>query len=80
MADSNFEIRPGDIVSVTIPDPVVVDVVTVAGPQGASGAPGPSYTGVAWFFGEGPPGAIPGSKPGDYYTDSESGLVWKLGD
>ena len=40
------------------------------------------FTGVAWFWGQGEPDGkvIPGSKPGDQYTDTLTGNVYKLGD
>lgn len=77
MADM-FVIQPGSVVEVQV-DPAVVDVVTVAGPKGDTGPSGPSYDGVAWFFGEGPPGVIIGSKPLDRYMDVSDGTVYTLG-
>lgn len=68
--------------------PVLITAQPVPGPRGASGAsgpagpegpPGPSYEGVAWWYGEGPPGAIVGAKPGDYYFNSSSGEIFVLG-
>jgi hypothetical protein len=31
-----------------------------------------------WFTGSGPPGTIPGSKPGDLYLDTATGDVYLL--
>ena len=50
------------------------------GEQGEQGPPGPSYDGVAWWYGEGPPGTVVGSKPGDFYLDTTTGNIYKLGD
>lgn len=50
-----------------------------AGPQGLQGLPG-SFTGPGWWYGEGPPGTLVGSHPGDYYVDTSSGNIYKLGD
>lgn len=54
----------------------------VAGPQGAVGAQGPvGNTGVRgsqWYTGNGAPGAIGGSLPGDKYLDVVSGTVYDL--
>lgn len=93
MTASNFVINPGDTVAVVVgtPSPWVqvnvqppptAAVVAVAGPQGpvgASGTPGPSYEGVAWWFGEGEPGTIIGSKPGDFFLSTDTGLIYVLG-
>lgn len=49
------------------------------GPQGASGPPGPFYEGVAWFYGEGEPGTIVGSKPGDFFFSTDTGVIYVLG-
>jgi len=69
-------------VSVEVLNPPTVGVVQVQGPQGpvgASGAAGPAYSSPAWFFDEGPPGTIIGSKPGDLYLDLTDGTVYVLG-
>ena len=50
------------------------------GPTGPQGNPGPSFSGTAWWYGVGLPQTIIGSKPGDYYFDTVSGTVYKLGD
>lgn len=55
-------------------------VVTIAGPRGPRGEPGPAFTGTAWWYGEGEPGTIIGSKPGDMYVDTLTGIVYRLGD
>lgn len=92
MAD-NFVIEPGDVVDVIIDEaepivtvevtsPASLGVVTLLGPQGIPGTPGPagpSYEGVAWWYGEGAPAGIVGSKPGDYYLDTSSGQIFVLG-
>lgn len=93
MTADNFVIQSGDTVAVVVntPSPWVqvevqppptAAVVTVSGPQGpagASGAPGPAYSSPAWFFDEGPPGTIIGSKPGDFYLNVSDGTVFVLG-
>lgn len=90
----NFVIHPNDVVDVVVGDltpyinvevaqPSPWGVVTVEGPQGPPGPvgpAGPSYSGVGWFFGEGPPTTVIGSKPGDYYMDLSDGTIYKLGD
>lgn len=77
-------------VVVTDEDPtldVVLDdssaaVVIVEGSVGPRGPQGPSgsmtFEGTAWWTGEGPPGTIVGSKPGDEYIDTLTGTVYKL--
>lgn len=34
--------------------------------------------GSKWFSGTGNPGVIPGSLPGDFYLDTDTGKVWEL--
>jgi hypothetical protein len=54
-----------------------------AGPRGLrgpAGEPGPAFDGTAWWYGAGPPGAVTGSKPGDFYLDTDTGVIYKLGD
>ncbi|MGH3986338.1 MAG: hypothetical protein ACRDTZ_03350 [Pseudonocardiaceae bacterium] len=46
------------------------------GATGATGSTGPR--GATWFDGEGAPGTIGGSQPGDYYLDTLDGTVYKL--
>lgn len=70
---------PAPYVNVTVAQPQAWGVVTIEGPQGATGPSGPSYEGVAWWYGEGDPGTILGSKPGDYYLDTASGQIFVLG-
>lgn len=93
MTDS-FVIHPGDVVSVTVgdvqpfvsvqvADPSPWGVVTVEGPQGVPGPqgdPGPAFSTPAWWFDDGPPTTIVGSKPGDLYMDLLTGTIYKLGD
>ena len=57
-------------------DTVIFAVTPVVGPQGEAGA---AFEGVAWFYGEGPPGTIVGSKPDDLYLNVLNGTVYKLG-
>lgn len=90
----HFTIHPGDTVAVTVLDsapfvsveigePSPWGVVTVQGPQGVQGPPGdpgPAYSSPAWFFDDGPPSTIVGSKPGDLYMDLLTGTIYKLGD
>lgn len=90
---ASFVIQPNDTIAVSFADlqpyvNVIVEqpspwgVVTVAGPQGTpgpTGPSGPSYSGVGWFFGEGAPTTVIGSKPGDFYLDTNSGTIYKLG-
>lgn len=66
-----------DIVVDDVPQPVVVEgSVGPRGPQGPSGSM--TFEGTAWWTGEGPPGTIVGSKPGDEYIDTLTGTVYKL--
>lgn len=73
-------VQANDVVAVTVSDPNPWTVVTVSGPQGPMGPAGPSYEGVAWWFDNGPPATVVGSKPGDVYLNLEDGSIWKLGD
>ena len=66
-------------INVEVAQPSPWGVVTVAGPQGPAGAPGPAYEGVAWWFGQGEPGTIIGSKPGDFFLSTDTGVVYVLG-
>lgn len=50
------------------------------GPQGPQGVPGGGGSGAAWFTGEGPPGTVVGAAPGDYYIDTITGTIYRLGD
>jgi hypothetical protein len=77
-----------DAVAVSVVDETAVDitgvtddvfaVVTVEGPAGVPGAPGPAFDGTAWWYGEGPPGVIVGSKVGDAYMDLLTGTIYTL--
>ena len=54
---------------------------SVGGGVGATGPTGPAgKDGARWWFGDGPPGAVAGSQPGDVYVDSLSGTFYQLGD
>lgn len=86
----NFVINPGDTVQVqvatpspwvqvTVVPPPTAAVVTVAGPQGPAGEPGPAFSSPAWFFDEGEPAGIVGAKPGDLYMDLLTGTIYRLG-
>lgn len=54
------------------------------GNTGPKGEPGNSFGVVAWWSGHGVPNeaenSVEGAKVGDYYTDLDTGLVYKLGD
>jgi len=53
----------------------------IDGAPGPQGPPGPTFDGVAWFYGVGPPIPSPiGAKPGDLYLNSQNGTIYKLGD
>lgn len=89
MTDTPILLPSGSVVQLTAPLPprleppvpsaaVVIPVPGVAGPAGAPGPPGPSFDGTAWWYGEGSPTTVIGAKAGDYYTDSTTGLVYKL--
>lgn len=68
----NFRIEEGDTFSVTVNESVVKNAVVIPG------APGPAYEGTAWWYGEGPPGTVIGSKKDDYYMDTLTGVVYRL--
>lgn len=67
------------VVDVEVDEPAVAALL-VTGPPGPPGPAGPSFSGVAWWYGVGEPVTVIGSKPGDYYVDTESGTIYKLGD
>lgn len=51
----------------------------VEGPQGDQGLQGPAgQRGSLWYSGNGAPGTIAGSLPGDHYLDLVSGTVYEL--
>ena len=57
--------------------------VPVKGPKGDPGPPGTvegAFEGTAWWTGQGVPDVVMGSKPGDYYIDTDTGTIYKLGD
>jgi len=61
----------------------VVAALLVSGPVGPAGPQGPAgsvFSGVAWWYGSGPPSTVVGSKPGDFYMDLVTGNIHKLGD
>lgn len=52
-----------------------------SGPAGASGPPGEKgEPGSEWYFGDGAPDVILGTKPGDVYYDRLNGIIYQLGD
>lgn len=73
-------VDPSPLVSVEVLQPASVGVVTVLGPQGPPGEPGPAYESPAWWFDDGPPNSIVGAKPGDLYMDVSTGTIYRLGD
>jgi hypothetical protein len=59
------------------------NAVPVKGDKGDKGDPGyveGAFEGTAWWTGQGEPGTVMGSKPGDYYIDTLTGIIYKLGD
>ncbi|MBF9325997.1 hypothetical protein [Mycobacteroides chelonae] len=48
------------------------------GEPGAKGEPGPAFSGKAFWYGSGPPGAVIGSKAGDVYVDIDTGDTYEL--
>jgi hypothetical protein len=44
------------------------------------GPPPEPGAGARWFTGTGPPAAVPGAQPGDFYLDADSGMVYRLGE
>lgn len=54
----------------------------IPGPAGQQGEPGPQGVagerGSKWFIGEGAPGALQDTKPGDMYLDTTTGVVYQL--
>lgn len=91
---ASFVIQPNDTVAVSFPDlqpyvnvevqqPTPWGVVSLQGPQGppgSTGPAGPAYSSPAWFFGNGAPTTIIGSKPSDLYMDLLTGTIYRLGD
>lgn len=69
-------------VSVEVDEAVVAALLVSgpAGPAGPQGPAGPAFDGTAWWYGNGAPAAVIGSKPGDYYMDLLTGNIYKLGD
>ena len=83
-----FDVEPQqDSVDVAIGSEIDL-AITISGEQGDPGPPGPTGPqgpagpkgdpGVAWWYGDGEPGVVIGSKPGDYYVDNITGTVYKL--
>lgn len=56
----------------------IVGPVGPEGPAGPRGPAGPAFTGTSWWFGEGPPDLVVGSKVGDRYMDLDTGIVYTL--
>lgn len=53
--------------------------IGVTGPTGSTGDSGPTgQRGSLWFFGSGPPTAIPGEMEHDVYVDTLTGEVYTL--
>lgn len=49
------------------------------GPRGPQGVQGPTgVRGSKWFVGDGAPGAVSGSQPGDMYLDRVTGTAYQL--
>lgn len=86
MADTiTLDIIIDDTVDVTVVDSTDVDITTSEDPtfavitvEGPPGPPGPAFEGTAWWYGEGPPGTIIGSKVGDAYLDVSDGTIYIL--
>lgn len=70
----DVEVSPEEIGVVT------VEVTGPPGPEGPSGPPGEDgeFLGTAWWYGQGPPNVVIGAKAGDYYVDTDSGVVYEL--
>lgn len=62
------------------PTDTPVLVAVAPGPPGPQGPPGSGDEDPTTWYGQGPPGTIIGSSPGDYYVDTETGTIYKLGD
>lgn len=50
------------------------------GVPGEDGLDGSGFSGTAWWYGAGTPEGVVGSKVGDYYLDTTTGVVYRLGD
>lgn len=61
-----------DTVTTTVVEQPVANAVVIQGP------PGPSFIGTAWWYGEGVPDVVIGSKKDDYYVDTLTGVVYRL--
>ena len=74
---------PGTLEDIDITEllALIGPVTGIKGDKGDPGDPGKDgKDGSQWFFGEGPPGTLLGSKPGDVYLDSLTGIIYQLGD
>lgn len=89
MTEAAILLPSGSVVQLTAPLPprleppvpssaVVIPVPGVNGQPGPPGPPGPSFDGTAWWYGEGTPTTVIGSKAGDYYVDTTTWLVYEL--
>jgi hypothetical protein len=69
---------PTNAGAITLKTPIASFALPVfSGPAGPAGS---AFEGTAWWYGEGEPGTIIGSKVGDYYMDTASGTIYRLGD
>lgn len=71
----NVAVAQHDSFNVTVQDPPGTNIVVI---PGAQGAPGPAFDGTAWWYGEGQPATVIGSKRDDYYVDTLTGVVYRL--
>lgn len=65
--------------NIEMPSPAPTQVVIMPTP-GIPGQPGSDGDGMDWWSGQGPPGTIVGSSPGDKYVDELTGTIYTLGD
>lgn len=68
----SFRIEDGETFTVAVNEVATQHAVVIPG------APGPAYEGTAWWYGEGPPQTVIGSKKDDYYVDTLTGVVYRL--
>lgn len=77
----SFEVETPEVEVAVNEENVVVFAVSPGGKDGAQGPPGATFSGVAWFYGDGAPdSSLTDAKPGDLYFDASTGNIYTLGE